>query len=358
MKTATLVRPSAPASPKKGVPFKPAGTHNNNGGSTIERIKTQARLTFNEQVLTDLGRFGGLFEFNAKDYKKPVLVVSTDAAGTKIQIGLAMGKHKSLGHDIVSHCVNDVLVQGAKPLFFMDNIAAGKLNPQVVEEMVTGMADECKRAGMALIGGKATEMPWVYREGDYDISGTIVGAVDKKNIIRGEEAKPGDVCIGLPSVSLHTNGFSLARKIVTETAGLKYTDRVPELSGRIGDILLIPHKSYFKEVYPILEDVNVKAMAHVTAGGLLGNPSRMLPEGCRLRLKEGSWNVLPIFEWLVKTGNVPKEEAYRTFNMGLGLLLVVSAKKVEKALRKLRKNGANPMVVGEVVQGGGGVEFV
>jgi phosphoribosylformylglycinamidine cyclo-ligase len=357
MKTATLAKPSAPAPPKKVVLFKTAGTPNPNGSSTLERIQTQARLTFNEQVLSDVGHFGGLFEFNAKDYKKPVLVVSSDGAGTKIQIALAMGKHKSLGHDIVSHCVNDILAQGAKPLFFMDHIMAGKLNPTVVEEMVTGMADECKRAGAALIGGKATEMPWVYREGDYDIAGTIVGAVDKKRIVRGEGVKPGDVCIGLPSVSLHTNGYSLARKIVTETAGLKYNERVPELNGRIGDILLIPHKSYFKEVHPVLEEVNVKAMAHITAGGLLGNPSRMLPEGCRLRLKEGSWKVLPIFDWLVKTGNVPKEEAYRTFNMGLGFLLIVSAKKAEKALRKLQKNGATPAVVGEVVQGARGVEF-
>ena len=358
MKPATLVKPSTPAASKKAVAFKPEEGNNGNGHSTLDRIKTQARLTFNEQVLSGAGLLGGLFEFNARDYKKPVLVTANESAGTKIQIALSMGKHKTLGHDVVSHCVNDILTHGAKPLFFMDTITGGKLNPTTVEEMVTGMADECKRAGAALIGGKTAEMPWVYREGDYAIDGTLVGVVEKKNIIQGEGVKPGDVCIGLPSVSLHTNGFSLARKIVTETAGLKYTDRVPELNARIGDILLIPHKSYFKEVYPVLEDVNVKAMAHITKGGLIDNPTRMVPEGCRLRFKQGSWTVLPIFDWLVKTGNLSKEEAYRTFNMGLGLVMIVSAKKMEKALRKLQKNGATPVVVGEVIEGTRDVEFV
>ena len=357
MKTATAKMSVLPF-PGKGTAAKVATVHSDSGRSTLERIQTQARFTFNEAVLTDLGRFGGLFQLEAKGNKRPVLAAATQRLGTKAQIGMSMGKHKALGHDIVSHALNDILVRGAKPLFFLDSIAAGRLNPQVVEEIVTGMTDECKRTGVALIGGETSEMPWIFREGDYDIAGTAVGVVRKKDIVHGEGVKAGDMCIGLPSHSLHSHGFTLARKIVTETAGLKYTDRVPELNGRIGDLLLIPHKSYVKEVYPVLEDVNVKAMAHITGGGLIENPTRMLPEGYRLRLKEGSWTVLPIFDWLVKTGNVPKEEAYRNFNMGLGFLLVVSAKKLDKALRKLRANGANPSVVGEVVSGHKGVEFV
>lgn len=342
----------------KSTTYKTAGVDIDAGNETVQRIKKQVASTFNKNVLSDIGLFGGLYEFKAKDYKKPVLVSSTDGVGTKIQIGVAMGKFKTLGQDIVGHSINDILVQGAKPLFFLDYIAAGKLNPAVVEEIVSGMAEECRKAGVALVGGETAEMPSVYREGDYDIAGTIVGVVEKKNVIRGEDVKPGDVCIGLPSVSLHTNGYSLARKIVTDVVGLKFTDRVPELNGVIGDILLTPHKSYFHEVYPVLEEVNIKAMAHITGGGLIDNPPRVLPEGCRIRFKEGSWKPLPIMEWLIQRGKVPMEDAYRTFNMGLGLVLIVGPKKVDKALKKLRKNGANPSVVGEVVAGKKGVEFV
>lgn len=342
----------------KSVTYKSAGVNINAGNETVNRIKKQVASTFNENVLSDIGLFGGLFEFKSKNYKKPVLVSSTDGVGTKIQIGVAMGKFKSLGRDIVGHSINDILVQGAKPLFFLDYLAAGKLDPTVVEEIVSGMAEECRKAGVALIGGETAEMPSVYREGDYDIAGTIVGVVEKKKIIRGEEVEPGDICIGLPSVSLHTNGYSLARKIVLDVVGLKYTDRVSELNGVIGDILLTPHKSYFHEIYPTLDEVNIKAMAHITGGGLIDNPPRVLPEGCRIRFKEGSWKVLPVMDWLIKKGNVPIEDAYRTFNMGLGMVLIVGPKKVEKALRKLRKNGANPVVVGEVIEGKKGVEFV
>ena len=342
----------------KATTYKSSGVNIDAGNETVDRIKKQVASTFNENVLSDIGLFGGLYELKAKQYKKPVLVASTDGVGTKIQIGVAMGKYKSLGQDMVGHSINDILVQGAKPLFFLDYIAAGKLNPAVVEEIVAGMAEECRKAGVALIGGETAEMPSVYREGDYDIAGTIVGVVEKKNVIRGEEVTPGDIVIGLPSVSLHTNGYSLARKIVTEVVGLKFTDRVPELHGVIGDILLIPHKSYFQEVYPVLDEVNIKAMAHITGGGLIDNPPRVLPEGCKIRFKEGSWKVLPVIEWLIQRGNVPKEDAYRTFNMGLGMILIVGPKKVEKAIRKLRKNGASPSVVGEVVAGKKGVEFV
>jgi phosphoribosylformylglycinamidine cyclo-ligase len=338
------------------ITYKDSGVNIDAGNETVARIKKHVRSTFTKNVLADIGLFGGLFEFEAKKYKKPVLVSSTDGVGTKTQIGVAMGRYGSLGRDIVGHSINDILVQGAKPLFFLDYIAAGKLDPSVVEQMVAGMAEECRKVGLALVGGETAEMPSVYKAGDYDIAGTIVGVVEKSKVIRGRDVKPGDVCIGLPSVSLHTNGYSLARKVV-EAEGLHYDDFVPELGGKIGEILLVPHKPYFREIYPILGKVHVKAMAHITGGGLIDNPPRVLPEGCRIRFKEGSWEVLPIFQWLVKKGNVPKEDAYRSLNMGLGMVLIVGPKEAAKAVKELRKNSAKPAVVGEVIRGRKGVEF-
>ena len=220
------------------------------------------------------------------------------------------------------------------------------------------MTDECVKAGLVLIGGETAEMPSVYKEGDYDIAGTIVGVVEKEKIIRGQNVIPGDICIGLPSVSLHTNGYSLARKLVKEIAGLRYTDSVPELGGVIGELLLKPHKSYFHEIYPMLEKVQVKAMAHITGGGLIDNPPRVLPEGCRIRFKKGSWEIPPLFKWMVKTANLSDFESFRSFNMGIGMVILVGKMDQEIALGELQKNGATPMVIGEVIAGEKGVEFV
>ncbi|HEY5038424.1 MAG TPA: phosphoribosylformylglycinamidine cyclo-ligase [bacterium] len=342
----------------KSIRYEDAGVNIEKGNEAVQRIKKHVKRTFNKNVLSDIGLFGGLFEFDTKKYKKPVLVSSTDGVGTKTQIGVAMGKFDSLGRDMVGHSINDILVQGAKPLFFLDYVAGGKLDPAVVEQIVSGMADECVKADLALVGGETAEMPSVYKPGDYDIAGTIVGVVEKSKVIKGQDVKPGDVCIGLPSVSLHTNGYSLARKIVTDVAGLKYSDYVPELKGVIGDILLIPHKSYYNEIYPILNKVHIKAMAHITGGGLIDNPPRVLPDGCRIRFKKGSWKVLPIFEWLVSKGNVPEKDAYRSLNMGVGIVLIVAKKDVDKAIKELKKNGATPSIIGEVFKGVKGVEFV
>lgn len=342
---------------KRTITYKSAGVDIDAGNETVERIKRAVRSTHDRRVLADIGLFGGLFEFEKRRWKKPVLVASTDGVGTKVAVGVAMGKFSNLGRDIVGHSINDILVQGARPLFFLDYIAGGKIIPAVVEEIVTGMAVECRKAGMALIGGETAEMPSTYRPGDYDIAGTIVGVVERSAVIRGNGVRPGDVAIGLPSVSLHTNGYSLARKIVTEVCGLKYTDRVPELGGVIGDILLIPHKSYFGEIHPILGKVAVKAMAHITGGGLIENPPRVLPEGCRLRFRKGSWKILPVFEWLVRKGNVPEEDAYRSFNMGIGMVILTAAKDADRALRLLKARGACPRVIGEVVAGHRGVDI-
>lgn len=341
----------------KSIRYEDAGVNIEKGNEAVQRIKKHVKRTFNKNVLADIGLFGGLFEFDTKKYKKPVLVSSTDGVGTKTQIGVAMGKFASLGRDMVGHSINDILVQGAKPLFFLDYVAGGKLDPSVVEQIVSGMADECVKAGLALVGGETAEMPSVYKPGDYDIAGTIVGVVEKSKVIKGQKVKPGDICIGLPSVSLHTNGYSLARKIV-EVSGLKYTDYVPELKGVIGDILLVPHKSYYLEIFPILDKVEIKAMAHITGGGLIDNPPRVLPNGCRIRFKRGSWEILPIFKWLVEKGNVPEEDAYRSLNMGVGMVLIVNPKNLDKALRLLKKNGADPSVIGEVIAGPKGVEFI
>lgn len=343
---------------KKGVTYKSAGVDIDAGNRTVALIRRAVKGTHTKAVLADIGLFGGLFELDRRAWKKPVLVASTDGVGTKVAIAVAMGKFKTVGRDIVGHSINDILVQGAKPLFFLDYVAGGKLVPEVVADIVSGMAAECRENGLALIGGETAEMPSTYRPGDYDIAGTIVGIVEKDRVIRGRGVKPGDVAIGLPSVSLHTNGYSLARKIVIDVCGLKYTDRVPELGGVIGDILLVPHKSYFREIYPLLDRVAVKAMAHITGGGLIDNPPRVLPDHCRLVLRKGSWKVLPIFEWLVSKGNVPEEDAYRSFNMGVGMVILTAAKDADRAIRLLKVRGARPSVIGEVVRGAKGVEIV
>jgi phosphoribosylformylglycinamidine cyclo-ligase len=342
----------------KQISYEDAGVSIEKGNESVQRIKQLVKKTFNPAVLSDIGLFGGLFEFDSTKYKKPVLVSSTDGVGTKTQVGVALKRFKGLGQDIVGHSINDILVQGAKPLFFLDYLAAGKLDVSVVEQIVSGMVEECVKVGLVLIGGETAEMPSVYKEGDYDIAGTIVGVVEKDKIIRGQDVKAGDICIGLPAVSLHTNGYSLARKLV-EVSGLKYTDSLPELGGAsIGETLLIPHKSYYPEIYPILDKVEVKAMAHITGGGLIDNPPRVLPEGCRIQFKRGSWKVLPICQWMVTKGNLSEFEAYRSLNMGVGMVLIVGKSEVDKAVAALRQNGADPSIIGEVVSGPKGVEFV
>lgn len=340
------------------ITYKDAGVDIEAGHEAVRRIRALCRSTFTPGVLGDIGHFGGLFDLSTAGLRDPVLVASTDGVGTKIQIGAPLGRHADLGRDIVGHSVNDVLVQGARPLFFLDYIGCGKLDPPVVEQLIAGMAEACRADGCALIGGEMAEMPSVYREGDYDLVGTLVGVVERGRLLTGADMVPGDVCFGLPSVSPHTNGFSLIRKLAFEVYSFSPGDRPPELGGEtVADALLKPHKSYFREVYPVLEGGGVRALAHITGGGLLDNPPRVLPEGRRLVLHRGSWPVLPVFRWLCGLGGLEETEAHRAFNMGLGMLVIAAADRAREVEERLRSNGATPFRVGEVVAGERGVEL-
>lgn len=304
--------------------YKEAGVNIDAGNETVRRIKKLVRSTYNPQVMGDLGSFGGLYAFPAKDFKEPILVSSTDGVGTKLKVAFALEKYDTVGYDLVNHCVNDILVQGARPLFFLDYIGTGSLDPVNAEAVVSGLARGCRENGCVLIGGETAEMPGIYGVGEFDLVGTIVGVVEKEQLITGSTICPGDFVLGLASLGLHTNGYSLARKICFEKMGLKATDMVEGISESIGLTLLAPHRSYFNEVYPLISQKLVKGLAHITGGGFYDNIPRILPEGCSVEITKGSWPVLPIFEYLQKSGDVPDDQAYRVFNMGIGMVVVCS----------------------------------
>lgn len=306
-----------------------------------ELIKQQARFTLRPEVLTDIGLFGGLFEL--KGYQEPVLLASVDGVGTKLKIASALGKHDTVGIDLVNHCVNDILTHGAEPLFFLDYIAMGKLVPEQIESIAQGLAKACQAVGCALIGGETAEMPGVYAEGDYDLVGFIVGAVEKKAIIQGEAIRAGDAILGLPSSGLHTNGYSLVRKVFT-TALSRLNAFYPELGRTLGEELLEPHRCYYPQIKPMLPFL--KGMAHITGGGLVGNLPRILPQGLAAHLHVGSWSIPPIFDLIKKQGNVEEKEMYRVFNMGVGMALFCSLEKVDQLMAALPE----ARLVGEVVE--------
>jgi len=306
-----------------------------------ELVARHARSTHRPEVLSGVGFFGGLFEF--KGYKEPVLVSSVDGVGTKLKLASALGKHDTVGIDIVNHCVNDILSCGAEPLFFLDYIAAGRLNPEQVGEMAEGLAAACREAGCALIGGETAEMPGLYSGGDYDLVGFIVGVVEKSAIIQGKKIAAGDAVIGLPSSGLHTNGYSLVRKIFGETKSA-LNKRYPELGRTLGEALLEPHRSYYRQLKPLLP--MIKGLAHITGGGLIGNVPRVLPEGLAARFDSRSWPVPPIFKLIQKQGNVDREEMYRVFNMGIGMVIICSADNVASITRALPE----AKVIGEVIK--------
>ncbi len=310
--------------------YKSAGVNIDAGIEAVKRIKKLVQGTYNQQVLGDLGSFGGLYSFPASEYCDPVLVSSTDGVGTKLKIAFALNKYDTVGYDLVNHCVNDILVQGAKPLFFLDYIGTGSVNPANIESIVSGLARGCRENGCVLIGGETAEMPGIYSKEEFDLVGTIVGVADRKQVITGSNIKPGDLVFGLPSLGLHTNGYSLARKICFEILGLKPTDMVAGLSGSIGEVLLAPHRSYFKELYPLIMNGLVNGLAHITGGGFFDNIPRILPEGCGVRINKGSWPVLPIFEFLQKEGAIPDDEAYRVFNMGIGMVLICNSQNAKQ----------------------------
>jgi phosphoribosylformylglycinamidine cyclo-ligase len=338
--------------------YKDAGVNIDAGTESVQRIKKVVRSTFTRNVLTDIGGFGALFDGRLKGYKQPVLVSSCDGVGTKLKVSLMAKQHGTVGQDLVNHCVNDILVQGAKPLFFMDYAAFGRLEPKILEAIVTGFAKACKQNGCSLIGGETAEMPGMYAIGDYDLAGFIVGAVEKKKLITGRSIKPGDAVIGLSTNGLQTNGYSLARKILFEKCKYKVSTYLPELKSTVGKALLKVHPSFLKPVVPLLDRGLVKGMAHITGGGFLDNIPRVLPKNCDVRIKLGTWPVLPVFDLMQKKGNVPQNDMYRTFNMGIGFVLIVDKRDVVKVVKvikgiKVGANGHSPKayVIGEVVKG-------
>jgi len=331
--------------------YRQAGVDIDAGNETVRRIKAIARGTLTAGVLSDIGSFGGLFRLNTDRYRDPVLVSSADGVGTKLKIAFLTNRHDTVGADLVNHCVNDILVQGAEPLFFLDYLATGRLSPAVAEQVIVGVGRACAANGCALIGGETAEMPGFYADGEYDIAGFIVGAVSRDDIIDGRRIVPGDVLIGLPSAGLHTNGYSLARHVFFDRAGFNVDTPVDELGTTVGDALLAPHRSYLPVMRPLISDGLVKAMAHITGGGITENLPRVLPEGCAAAVRRSRWTPLPIFNLIQRLGNVALDEMYRAFNMGIGLIVVVAAGDVDRALALLQGANERPVAIGEVVAG-------
>lgn len=334
----------------ESVTYADAGVDIDRANRTKKRIKYLAHKTFTKGVLSEIGGFGGLFSVDKK-YIDPVLVSSVDGVGTKLKIAFEMNIHQTVGADLVNHCVNDIAVQGATPLFFMDYLATGKLEPEVAEKVVEGLATACKHNGCALIGGETAEMPGFYPEGEYDLAGFIVGVVERGQIITGKTVEPGDVILGLASNGLHTNGYSLARKLLFEVGHYTLDTYVNEIKGKVGNELLRTHRSYWPIIRKLIAAECVSAMAHITGGGITENLPRVLPKGVAAVIEIGTWPVLPIFEHMQKLGNVPQDEMLRTFNMGLGMLLVIPGKKFKKAQGVLERAGEKAYTVGRIIKG-------
>ena len=332
--------------------YKTSGVDIDAGNEAVRRIRSLARSTFTANVLSDIGSFGGLFRMDTGRYREPVLVASADGVGTKLKVAFRAKRHNTIGKDLVNHCVNDILVQGAEPLFFLDYLATGTLAPEVAESVVSGMAQACRDNDCALRGGETAEMPGFYHDGEYDLAGFIVGVVDRPRLINGRTIAVGDVLIGVPASGLHTNGYSLARRIVFETLRLDVDSHVPELGRTVGDVLLEPHRSYLPIVRPLLDSTRIKGMAHITGGGITDNLPRILPHGTAAVVDAASWSVPPLFWWLQKAGHVPSEDMMRTFNMGIGLIIVAASDQAEPLIDELAaRGGRDARVIGAIVPG-------
>ncbi len=333
--------------------YEKAGVSIDAGEALVRRIKPMVRKTFNERVLTDIGGFGGLFDARFPEMKFPVLVSSTDGVGTKIKVAIDAKRHDTVGQDLVNHCVNDILVCGARPLFFLDYFASGKLRVDVGESVISGFVKACTENGCALIGGETAEMPGIYQGEDYDLAGTIIGIVDRERMFRRESVAEGDVLIGLPSTGLHTNGFSLARKALFPRYML---DETPEILGghSVADALLQVHRSFLRPIIHLLETFvpgeDIHALSHITGGGIIGNTSRVVPDGLALTIDWNAWNRLPIFQLIQESGNVPEEEMRRAFNLGIGLILLVPANRAEPIETALKHFGEAPVRIGNVIR--------
>jgi len=329
--------------------YRDAGVDIDAGDEFVDRIKPFVRSTFRPEVLTELGGFGGLFGFQAGKYKEPVLVSGTDGVGTKLKIAFMMDKHDTVGIDLVAMCVNDIVVSGAEPLFFLDYFATGKLSVSKAQEVVAGIADGCRQAGCALIGGETAEMPSFYPDGEYDLAGFAVGAVDRPKMIDGRHIVPGDAVIGLASSGLHSNGYSLARRVLFEQAKLTVASRLSELEGSIGEVLLTPTRIYAKQILALVEEFPIKGIAHITGGGITENLPRVFPNGVRARIARTAWSAPPIFGVMSRLGQVDREEMYRVFNMGIGLILVVPPDSVSGVLARAEALGDRGWQIGEIV---------
>lgn len=331
--------------------YRDAGVDIEAGNQAVEDIKDVVKSTYRPEVIGDLGGFGGLFALNTAKYKEPVLVSGTDGVGTKLQIAFMTGKHDTIGQDAVAMCVNDILAQGAEPLFFLDYLAVGKLSPDQVKEVVTGVASACRESGCALIGGETAEMAGFYKEGEYDIAGFCVGIVERSNFLPKKDMVPGDVLIGIPSSGIHSNGFSLVRKICFDHKEMTTETWIPELESSLGDALLVPTRLYPRLVLPLIEKYPIKGIVHITGGGFYDNIPRILPDHVGVKISQNSWPIPKIFSLLQEWGNVEGREMFRTFNMGVGMMMVASKEEAEVVLQALKDQGEAAYIIGEIIPG-------
>lgn len=326
--------------------YEDAGVSIKAGDEAVDKIKSYAKSTFNKSVLADIGLFGAFFQPDLTEYREPVLVSSVDGVGTKLKIAIELNKHDTIGQDLVNHCVNDIAVCGAEPLFFLDYMAFGKLDPAVAAEIVKGFSIACKDNDCALIGGETAEMPGIYQTGDYDLSGTIVGIVEKSKIIKGDNISSGDMLIGIPSSGLHTNGYSLARKVLLEK--YKLIEIIPSLNKTLGEELLSVHRSYLKLIRSMKNKLELKGISHITGGGIVGNTKRILPAGLKLKIDWSKWEIPPIFKLIQDMGEISDDEMREVFNMGIGLVFIISNEKVESALKLAKELNEKPVLIGKV----------
>lgn len=342
----------------KPLTYADAGVDIDKADEFVGKIKTIAKQTFRSGVISEIGGFGGMFSLNITSMESPVLVSSTDGVGTKLKIAFMMGKHDTIGIDLVAMCVNDIIVQGAKPLFFLDYLSMGKLETKTATDVITGIAEGCRMAKCALIGGETAEMPGFYKDNEYDLAGFVVGLVENNNIIDGSGIHVGDQIIGISSSGLHSNGYSLVRKVCFEIIGLNIDTYVPELGRTIGEELLTPTRIYSETIHSIIKDLPVFGLAHITGGGIKDNIIRVIPEGCNVILRKNSWDVPPVFTYLQQAGNISEEEMMRTFNNGIGMIAVVHEKNAQEILDRLIAMKENAFFIGEVVERKGAEERV
>ena len=337
--------------------YKKAGVDIEAGNEFVRRIRPLVRSTFRSEVLTDIGGFGGLFRFDSARYREPVLVSGTDGVGTKLKIATLMGRHDTIGVDLVAMCVNDVAVCGAEPLFFLDYLAVAKLVVGQAEAILGGIADGCRQAGCALIGGETAEMPGFYPEGEYDLAGFAVGVVEREQIIDGSRVQPGDVLIGLASTGLHSNGYSLARRVLLDNSQSALKEQVPGGEETVGEVLLKPTRIYVKTILRLIQSGQVRAIAHITGGGLTENIPRVLPEGCAVVITRGTWAEPPIFELIQSRGGIQPEEMARVFNLGIGLVVIVPPQQAQETLDRAEQSGDRAFRIGVVEKGARAVHY-